>query len=400
MSNYIFGQGTPWTYDQLQQKRQIAQQLMANMGTPKNVGEGLNAIGDALLARGIEKRAAKEEERMRGEAQGMISGIMGGSADLNALMAAAGNPMIMDNPGYAMVVNSLIGDALKKPEPVDPRAERMRDIELAMAEAELQGIQNPPAPEPERVKAADGYTYYYAPGTELHGQRVFENVVAPERGPLVEINNAEDGKWGKPDPGFVWLTGPDGEVITEPDPSGRGFVPVQVPKRGGEADVEAKTAASQAEAEAIAAQGTVDLIDSILSDESLPDVTGRIGGRLDPEGFTGMFMPQSGIDLVSRIEQLQGQAFMQAFQSLKGGGQITELEGQAATNAIARLKRIQSPEAFRASLEELRTIADNGRRRAMGEDVPEYVPQGGSQNAGQPAAGGRVRYDAEGNRIP
>lgn len=65
---FIFGGNTPWTYDDLKKKREIADALaLANTQTPQNVGEGLNAIGRALAYRGISKRAAKEEARMRDE---------------------------------------------------------------------------------------------------------------------------------------------------------------------------------------------------------------------------------------------------------------------------------------------------------------------------------------------
>lgn len=68
MEGFIFGSNTPWTYDQLQRKRAVAESLLAGAGAaPRNVGEGLNAIGKALAYRGLEKRASKEEARLRGE---------------------------------------------------------------------------------------------------------------------------------------------------------------------------------------------------------------------------------------------------------------------------------------------------------------------------------------------
>ena len=41
--------------------------------------------------------------------------------------------------------------------------------------------------------------------------------------------------------------------------------------------------------------------------------------------------------LISHIKQIQGINFMDAYQSLKGGGQITEIEGKAATAARSRI---------------------------------------------------------------
>lgn len=70
------------------------------------------------------------------------------------------------------------------------------------------------------------------------------------------------------------------------------------------------------------------------------------------------------------MEKIKGGLFLQAFESLKGGGQITELEGQKATQAAARLNEAQGPEAFRDALAEVRFYADLARRRANGEPVP------------------------------
>lgn len=80
--SYIFGGNTPWTYDQIQQKRKIAEQLAAQIGSPRNVGEGLSAIGKALAVRGLNKRADKRDAELRSEYDKMfegLGGILGGS---------------------------------------------------------------------------------------------------------------------------------------------------------------------------------------------------------------------------------------------------------------------------------------------------------------------------------
>jgi hypothetical protein len=56
------------------------------------------------------------------------------------------------------------------------------------------------------------------------------------------------------------------------------------------------------------------------------------------------------------MDQLKGKAFLNAYQNLKGGGQITELEGQKATDAIGRISTSQTEEEFRAGLNELKSI--------------------------------------------
>lgn len=69
-------------------------------------------------------------------------------------------------------------------------------------------------------------------------------------------------------------------------------------------------------------------------------------------------------NFASRLDQLKGQAFLQAFESLKGGGQITEVEGKKATDAIARLSQNQSEAAFKESMRELREVLVSAKNRA------------------------------------
>lgn len=69
-------------------------------------------------------------------------------------------------------------------------------------------------------------------------------------------------------------------------------------------------------------------------------------------------------------EQLGGQVFLQAFNGLKGGGQITEVEGAKATNALIRLQTAQSDKEFLDALEdfgkEVDLLTDVARRKAQG----------------------------------
>lgn len=63
------------------------------------------------------------------------------------------------------------------------------------------------------------------------------------------------------------------------------------------------------------------------------------------------------------VDQIKGKAFLDAFQSLKGGGAITEREGTAATAAIARLNQAQSEADYTKSLNDLENIVNNALAR-------------------------------------
>lgn len=73
----------------------------------------------------------------------------------------------------------------------------------------------------------------------------------------------------------------------------------------------------------------------------------------------GAYLPDSSIpgntaagDAVARLNQIKGGAFLDAFKALKGGGQITEIEGKKATDAIARMNRATSEAEFNAALDD------------------------------------------------
>jgi hypothetical protein len=86
---FIFGQGTPDTYESLQSKRRTAERLgLAAMRTPQNIGEGLSSLGQAIAYRRLMNqadagdaagRAAYDEKR--GSVLGaLMGGALGGSA--------------------------------------------------------------------------------------------------------------------------------------------------------------------------------------------------------------------------------------------------------------------------------------------------------------------------------
>lgn len=64
-------------------------------------------------------------------------------------------------------------------------------------------------------------------------------------------------------------------------------------------------------------------------------------------------------------QQVQGQTFLQAFNQLRGGGSITETEGNKATQAIGRLGRAQSKADYQAALDDLTDVLDKGYARAQ-----------------------------------
>ena len=102
----------------------------------------------------------------------------------------------------------------------------------------------------------------------------------------------------------------------------------------------------------------------------------------------------AGKDFMAVQKQLEGKAFLQAFESLKGGGQITEMEGIKATQAMARLDRAQSEGEYLQALKELRAIVVSAREKAIEKAGGSYVPS----SLRAPPAGGQQPTETEAQR--
>lgn len=69
-------------------------------------------------------------------------------------------------------------------------------------------------------------------------------------------------------------------------------------------------------------------------------------------------------DFANLHENARGKVFMQAFNSLKGAGAITDLEGKAATNAISEMGDLkQSKESYLNSLSKLESVVKSSLER-------------------------------------
>jgi hypothetical protein len=109
---------------------------------------------------------------------------------------------------------------------------------------------------------------------------------------------------------------------------------------------------------------TLGVLDKALNHPGLDTATG-LSGTIDPRNY----IPGTDAkDFNVVMDQIKGKAFLQAFQTLKGGGQITEVEGKKATDAIARLNTAQSTPEFKKALMELRDVAVSANARMTGSD--------------------------------
>lgn len=125
-------------------------------------------------------------------------------------------------------------------------------------------------------------------------------------------------------------------------------------------------------------------IDALMNDPNLEDALGF-------EGIVRGFASNIGLDpnvarVNEMIKQVRGEVFLEGFEKLKGAGQITELEGQKAEQAYARLGQMQSHADYVNALKELRFYVDIFSRRLQGESIPDemiYTPGQGTQGGTQ-----------------
>lgn len=116
-----------------------------------------------------------------------------------------------------------------------------------------------------------------------------------------------------------------------------------------------------------------DQIASIKNDPYLPRMLGPIDSRL-PNASTDAARVQA------KLDQLQGGAFLQARQMLKGGGAITDYEGSKAEAAFARLNTAQSEEDFKQALDDFDAAVQAGIKK-----LEAQAGQGGSAPAATPS---------------
>jgi hypothetical protein len=141
------------------------------------------------------------------------------------------------------------------------------------------------------------------------------------------------------------------------------------------------------------AEQTLTLIDEMIGDARVSKDGKKWevpkGGRDPAEGFTdyvGLGFPGErfleGSDAASyerRQLQIEGKTFLEAFESLRGGGAITEVEGAKGQQAISRMNKAQSEVEYVKAARELQEVVRKGVERARAK---AGVAAGGGGTAG------------------
>lgn len=153
----------------------------------------------------------------------------------------------------------------------------------------------------------------------------------------------------------------------------------------GDAKVALPTAI-QAGEEAVAA------IDSLLKNPAL-------GRSVGPQAQHLWSVTPNATAFDAKYDQIKGRAFLQAFQSLRGGGAITEVEGDKATQAIAALSKAQDDADFRSALEDLKDLATRGVANARAKAAGDFSGTAISRGSASTPSGAVRTYNPATGRL-
>lgn len=168
----------------------------------------------------------------------------------------------------------------------------------------------------------------------------------------------------------------NGEIVMPQIPEGYSAVPpADLAADKARSTARAKMEGESAAGAPVAIQMAADVnaqIQSLKNDPYLDRMVGPVDSRLP--NVSG-----AANRVQAKIDQIQGGAFLQARQMLKGGGQITDYEGRRAESAYVRMNAAQSEADFKTALDDFNEAVQAGARR-LAEQAggnAAYPPSGG-----------------------
>lgn len=349
MQGFVFGGNTGIEGpEELASRRKVAEALMRSgtQGAPRSLGQGLTAVAQALSGRWAYNRLEGEEAAGRASAESAYKPIsdalsnktVPSGEDLNSAIA---NPWLNDSQ------KDLVQTLYKK--------------QLGLDGSTKFGLN------PVWGKDANGNSVLFQlPQDGTNPQQVqFPNGVTPT--PTLSYHDL-----GTSVGAFNPKTGV--QVTSTPKDVAGAAQQTAVGKGVGEAVVNLPKAEE-------AANMMLSSIDSLDNDPYLPSMVGPVAGKWLPNVSADSHRVQS------KMDQIRGQGFLQAYQTLRGGGQITEVEGAKAEAAIMRLNTAQSLEDYKAALGELRTIVTGALSRSRTQAGAPPPADGGNDFSTDPQFG-------------
>jgi len=376
---------------QAERKRQMAAALMPkNIGGPVNgIGGGLTQLAQALMARRANKKADELDAQHR---ETMANALKGATAG-----------MTPDQQAFAQAFPELFAQSQAKN--MFPDAAKQKQLEQQQANADRTfGLQTRTADRADKMFeynmnrdilgdkiAADDRTYQR--GRDAVGDQFKQNQFEYQQGQDAISNDlrgrqvdATIARGNKTDLGKtpIYLRGQDGGVsigqlgdgkivpaqiqdgMTVIDPQQKSMMQQQGRSQG---KIQGETLQNLPVVETNAARA-LETVDMLLNHKGIDAGT----------GFSAKIPAIPGSDKYAfnvANKQAQGQVFLQAYEALKGGGVITEIEGLKGEQALARMNTAQSRADYEQGLRDYKRVIENGLAAARAKAGQQ--PQGGGQ---------------------
>lgn len=130
-------------------------------------------------------------------------------------------------------------------------------------------------------------------------------------------------------------------------------------------------------------QSVIKQIDELALHPGLQTSVGTVQGNM-PTWALSQYEPAVA-DFRSRLEQLKGGAFLQAYETLKGGGAIANAEGQKAEQAKARMQMAVTENDFLTALQDYKDAVTRGYEaiyKKAGKEAPDVQEFNWTQDKG------------------
>lgn len=380
-----------------------------NGGAPGTVADKVAGMGDhrANAAQFLGGTWSPTEGNVTVSTQGQPAAPS--QVPLNELYAALQNPWL--SPEQKALVTSMIGEQQQASDPLrqlqlqkaqfevdalqNPTVDPMAAIELQQAQLNLDQDRNPQVAVPQSLtdRKALAAEAGLQPGTpEYQAYIATGNLTTPGGGSEFGLNpilgRDKDGN------AVVMQLGKDGTAVVTQLPPGvtadlglKAFETAQgaaLGKGAGEATIGAQVALPgvQGLADQVSAQ-----VNALKSDPYLDKMLGPVDSRMPN-------VTEDAARVQGMIDQLQGGAFLQSRQLLKGGGAITDFEGKKAEAAFVRMNAAQSPEDFKDALDEFNYFVQQGVAKLAKQAGASAAPSASPMPGAPPVPGKRLKFNA------
>lgn len=360
---FNFGMASPAKSGYQSPNRRLSQLLLqSQIGQPRQQRRGKtgqiadfiqSGLGAYLMSRDMGQQQAAQKAFVEGARGGDLKGAT------TALEGLSGNP-------YAQ--NRLQNLLMQQISQSQKEKQRLKELGSERETYEFQQKHKAFAP----TKVVPGKDVPYSPAVQQQ---------------LVERAQAAKPSWGQ-------MPGVPGMMVSS---TGQMQAVPQTAQQKAQATLEAESAKAQAEAKRgfpqvqEKAQETLSNLKFLREHPGLPGVIGA-PDTLSGAAYKAFGVAPPGTDeagFLARLDQIGGQQFLQAFESLKGGGAITEVEGKKATEAMSRLTKTGlSEDAYRLAISDLENVVKKGLTRAgVAAGIEPQVPLAGGMAQSPSVAG-------------